>query len=393
VPAKGGLLVGMNILFIDLNEGYGGSVAFLLDVIDFHLARDYRVTVLVNSRSDWCDRLIDKKLTIVKLKAYPWVRSLDMRWSFFNTLKATIKALLNAISEIKIYFLIKKNNYDQVYINTVIYPNGYLSSRLSRTFQALNLHEFLDLDHRMQFIWPKFSNVAMNFSSAILFNSNLVRSHFNRSIKKKSIEQLIRNGFKISEFKEHCEYIAGGKVKIVILGRLVKSKGQLDLVIAASYLQKWGITNFLVEIYGDINEVYADTIISAISSNSLQNLVSLNGFCRDIPSMLSKVDILCVCSQYEAFGRVTIEGMLASCCIVGANSGTTAELIDSNKNGILYEAGNPLSLANELARLIFSPSKIKDLGDRGHKYAVENFSIGNMHNDLEHYLALRAPKY
>ena len=380
----------MNVLLIELNESYGGSVAFLLDVINFYIERNYNVSLIINKNANWSDKLRHKRIKVFKLRSYPWVRSMDMKWSITNDLKAGFKAILNFLSEIKIYFLILLCKYDHVYINTAIYPSGYLSCRLLNVFQVLNLHEFLDLDHRLQFIWPKFAETFLNFSKAILFNSSLVRMHFFSRIPKKHLDLLIRNGFDVAKFKKHGKYVSGGQIKIAILGRLVKSKGQMDLVLAAAYLKKWGITNFIIEVYGDINEDYAQIIKSKILFNSLQDLVILKGFCVDIHSLLSEVDILCVCSRYEAFGRVTLEGMLASCCVVGAKAGTTANLINNFSNGILYEVGDPLSLANVLSELILSPYKIQELGERGREFANENFSIGAMYTDLEKFLALKS---
>lgn len=43
--------------------------------------------------------------------------------------------------------------------------------------------------------------------------------------------------------------------------------------------------------------------------------------------MRKKIDVELVCSRSEAFGRVTIESMMSSNPVIGANTGGTKELI------------------------------------------------------------------
>ena len=55
-----------------------------------------------------------------------------------------------------------------------------------------------------------------------------------------------------------------------------------------------------------------------------------------------------MCSVGETYGMVTLEALLSGCCVVGARSGGTVDLLDEGKLGPLFENRN----ANDLARVL-----------------------------------------
>jgi glycosyltransferase involved in cell wall biosynthesis len=58
-----------------------------------------------------------------------------------------------------------------------------------------------------------------------------------------------------------------------------------------------------------------------------------------------------MCSQCEAFGRVTVEAMRAGLPVCGTKTGGTPEIIDSGVNGLLSPAGDAKALAANLMAL------------------------------------------
>ena len=58
------------------------------------------------------------------------------------------------------------------------------------------------------------------------------------------------------------------------------------------------------------------------------------------------MDIALVASCSEAFGRVTVEAMLAGMLVIGADVAGTSELICDGVNGILYEDDNQICNLN-----------------------------------------------
>jgi glycosyltransferase involved in cell wall biosynthesis len=58
-----------------------------------------------------------------------------------------------------------------------------------------------------------------------------------------------------------------------------------------------------------------------------------------------------MCSQCEAFGRVTVEAMRAGLPVCGTNSGGTPEIIEPGVAGLLSPAGDAKALAANLMTL------------------------------------------
>ena len=89
---------------------------------------------------------------------------------------------------------------------------------------------------------------------------------------------------------------------------------------------------------------------------------------------MRSADVILVFSRSEAFGRVTIEAMIAGKPVIGARSGATAELIQNGVNGLLYSVGDPESLAAEIRYLHDNPKVADQLGKNARKWVEEHFS-------------------
>jgi len=86
-------------------------------------------------------------------------------------------------------------------------------------------------------------------------------------------------------------------------------------------------------------------------------------------------NIILVCSRSEAFGRVTVEGMLCSKPIIGTRSGATPELVKEGFTGLLYEPGNYQDLAEKIKYLIVHPGEARQMGTNGFEWASKQFTI------------------
>jgi glycosyltransferase involved in cell wall biosynthesis len=88
-----------------------------------------------------------------------------------------------------------------------------------------------------------------------------------------------------------------------------------------------------------------------------------------------KADVVLMCSRWEAFGRATVEAMLAGKPVIGtANSGGTAELIQDGITGLLYKAGDHDELANKIQFLYENPQEKLKLGAAARLWATGRFT-------------------
>ena len=112
-----------------------------------------------------------------------------------------------------------------------------------------------------------------------------------------------------------------------------------------------------------------------ISSFHIEHYVQFWGYRDDVTDILKQMDIGVIPSLNEAFGRVTVEYMMESMPVIGANSGGTPELVKDGETGYLYEVGNARCLAEKMETYIVNKKEIATHGMSARRYAVSNFDI------------------
>jgi glycosyltransferase involved in cell wall biosynthesis len=178
-----------------------------------------------------------------------------------------------------------------------------------------------------------------------------------------------------------------GRFRCVIAGALLEGKGQEDGVLAMAHLREMGIKAELL-IVGEGIPSYRCHLEALVSTNGLELLVTFVGRVKNASAVMRGSDAVLVCSRSEAFGRVTVEGMLARKPVIGARAGATAELIEEGVTGLLYEPGDALDLADRIQYLCNNPAVAETLGNTGHQWAEQRFTSDRYGNELVTVLSL-----
>ena len=98
--------------------------------------------------------------------------------------------------------------------------------------------------------------------------------------------------------------------------------------------------------------------------------VTIHDFTNDLTQIRGISDIGLTCSKSEALGRVTIENMLSSMLVVGADTCGTTEIIRDGENGLLYPAGDYHTLAEVIMQAIENPENSNRIRAAGYAEAV-----------------------
>ena len=114
--------------------------------------------------------------------------------------------------------------------------------------------------------------------------------------------------------------------------------------------------------------------------------VRFTGYVSDPTPIINTADALLVCSTNEAFGRVTVEGMLAGKPVIGARSGATGELIEEGVNGLLYAPGDDKDLAEKIRYLVENSDAKTQLGSNGRAWSTSTFRREDYGNRVLHLL-------
>ena len=86
---------------------------------------------------------------------------------------------------------------------------------------------------------------------------------------------------------------------------------------------------------------------------------------------ISRKDIVCVCSSNEAFGRVTVEGMLSKCLVVASDSGASGEIIQDGVTGRLYRNDSVYSLTETILKAINNLHIDNGIPDAAQTFAIK----------------------
>lgn len=149
-----------------------------------------------------------------------------------------------------------------------------------------------------------------------------------------------------------------------MVGSINKSKGQIQAIKACQLLKNRNISNFSLSIIGKTSD-YSRSLENYVKENSMEEFVRFLGPKENIEEYYFSSDIVLMCSEAEAFGRVTVEAMMAGCLVIGANSGCTPELIEDGYSGILYKSGDYFDLANKIEFALNNANYVRKIVENG----------------------------
>lgn len=85
-------------------------------------------------------------------------------------------------------------------------------------------------------------------------------------------------------------------------------------------------------------------------------------------------DAVILASENEGFGLVLVEAGLSGRPVIASRSGGITDVIEDDKNGLLFDVGNIDQLAECMRRIITDRALRQRLSDGGYKIATEKFS-------------------
>jgi glycosyltransferase involved in cell wall biosynthesis len=107
------------------------------------------------------------------------------------------------------------------------------------------------------------------------------------------------------------------------------------------------------------------------------------GIRRDVPAVLTAVDVAVLSSDYEGSPLSVMEYMAAAKPVVSTRVGGVPELVQEDVHGLLVDPRDPEALAEAVARLLRDPALAKRLGAEGRKRQQREFSLEAMVGRIE----------
>jgi glycosyltransferase involved in cell wall biosynthesis len=187
-----------------------------------------------------------------------------------------------------------------------------------------------------------------------------------------------RFGIRSLPREPHCPDVAG-KLRIGFIGGLGEHKGAHLLIAAVRRLST--VDDLELRIYGrtDLNPAYFA---------KLQGLAEADPrihFCETFPNeiigkIFAGLDVLVVPSiWYENSPLVIYSAQAAGCPVIASNLGGMAEVVEHEKNGLLFEAGDVAGLSSAIERLVGDRQLLQQLAAN----AIKPKSISDYVSELQ----------
>lgn len=207
---------------------------------------------------------------------------------------------------------------------------------------------------------------------------------------------VIPNGFSIEAF--FADKLARNKIRnelkvssdtpiVGLIGRWDPLKDHLNFIKAS---------NFLVEKHSDVQFLLCGKDITKnneelyrwIKESGLESHFHLLGMRKDIPNIMSALDVLALSSSGEAFPNVVGEAMACEVPCVVTDVGDAAYIVGNT--GKVVPKKNPLALANALSDILSLPMEERLLlGKKARERVKSNFEINKVVGQYENlYLSI-----
>ena len=161
------------------------------------------------------------------------------------------------------------------------------------------------------------------------------------------------------------------RLKLICVGRIEKSKGQLQILQAMAGLPEEIRCKVTLDLAGEPYPDYLRQLQTYIKSHQLEKQVRFLGYQSDIPQLLSNYDGGILASRGDAFGTVVAEYMAAGLLAFS----TYTELASHMETGLRHEFGDIDRLAQNIRYAYENRDKAEEIAARGRQEICAHYSI------------------
>ena len=239
---------------------------------------------------------------------------------------------------------------------------------------------------RALYIWAE--RLAGGFTSRIIVVSRHDREvGLRNGIGESAKYRLVRYGINKLEFSAEAGAIRkefGFAESDVVVGSVACFKPQKspeDFVrLASSVAKRIPSAKFLLVGDGQLRP----SISKLISEYGLGSCMVLTGWRRDIPRVISAMDVFILTSLWEGLPISVLEAMAAAKPVVVTDTGGINEVISNGINGYLVPRGNVFQMSDTVVAILRDKGLKEALGQTAVKSITEDLSVETMSLSLIH---------
>lgn len=259
---------------------------------------------------------------------------------------------------------------DLIYINTSVVADYALAARFFPGKTLLHVHEIPEGAVR------KILRLLARWSGAeIIFNSQATRAAFDLPAGIRA--HVIYNGVAGPERAEPTSYDGLRKLRVLMLGRINRIKGQEVLLQALAEMPSGTRSRIEVRMVGSAfeSEERERALPELVEKMGLAEIVSVEPFLPDPAPLYRWADIVTVPScRPESLGRVAIEAMAFGRPPVVSAIGGLMEVVEDGRSGWLVPPGDASALSRCLVEIVEKPAAWRDFAVAGRQRFEALFS-------------------
>jgi len=256
------------------------------------------------------------------------------------------------------------------------------------TVHGWSFHDFMSPIIRQ--IYIILERWAASFTDAIIVVTQKdIQKGLDAHIGKPEKYHLIRSAIPMEQFKPNQstrDYqrnqfnIPTEAIIIGNVGRFSPQKNPFDWIkIAGQIGRKNPQVYFLLVGDGPLRK----EVEIQIEKEKLSNRFILTGLRRDVPELLSVMDIFLITSLWEGLPRVILQAMSMRLPIVANRADGASEVIQNGVNGFLCEPGTIDCAVKACQKLVSNPTLRHELGEKGYNTVCKEFDLDRMIKQIE----------
>lgn len=307
-------------------------------------------------------------------------------------IRRAVSPWFDAMAVIKLHRYLRQRKFDVVHTQTAKAGMvGRLAARLAGipviiyTAHAFPFHEYLS-PWRIR-LYAFLERLAARLCDLTVVDSEAVRSRgIEMRVGSSASIKVIPMGIDTDQF-DPAEYanerqairaelgLAPDRTVVGVIARLVESKG-LDCLLHAiePLAQQHPELQCLIVGDGPLREELA-TLARRLN---LEDRVVFAGYRRDVPKVLSAMDIFVSPTHREGFGVAVAEAMAMAIPVVTSRIPPLNEIVTNGETGLLAEVGNPGEFSRAIEILLIKPERRSEIGKAARQHIISDFSVKGM---------------
>jgi glycosyltransferase involved in cell wall biosynthesis len=274
---------------------------------------------------------------------------------------------------LEIISFLEQRRPDLVVTNTIVAPWGAFAAAVLGIPHAWFVREYGDLDHGLAFQTGRrqtFEDIGL-LSQAVFTNSIALKKHIGQYLDEAKVS-VVYPQVNVAEIEGLAgepppvrPFAPDAGLKVTVVGRLSETKGQWRAIDAIAALAAREITASLCLVGSHELAGYDAQLMTRARSLGIADRVTIVGEQKNPFPFIAAADVCVTPSGIEAFGRSTLEYMLAAKPVVASAGGGSVELVVSGVTGYHFSADDTDSLADGLEHYARHPDDIARHGKAG----------------------------